>query len=76
MGKKDIKEAISRGIEQSKENYDEDVNEFSEGQTKLIAKRAMKYGHEIGYGVEELGDMDQKVIDQKFDEWWSANEEE
>lgn len=41
-----------------------------------IAKQAFEKGYEIGYGVEELSSMDQKVIDQKFDDWWSKNVEE
>lgn len=41
-----------------------------------LAKQAFKKGYEIGYGVEELSSTDHKVINKKFDEWWSKNVEE
>jgi len=43
---------------------------------KELVKEAFAQGYELGYGVEELSRMDEKVIENQFEQWWSTNHDE
>lgn len=40
---------------------------------KAIAREAYFEGYDLGYGVEELDDIDERMIAEKFEQWWKKN---
>lgn len=42
---------------------------------KDVAFEAYREGYKLGHDVEELDSMDKKLIENRFERWWSINYE-